>query len=128
MNASTSKQQPAMNQEHRRSQRKRAHHMIHVINAITGQPIGHVGNLSIDGMLLISNRQLPEDALFQFQFQLPSAATMKAHQLEIGVHEQWCETASVPGQFWSGFRIIDISPEDYNVLYDWVMSPGGQFD
>ena len=94
MNASTSKQQPAMSQEHRRSQRKRAHHMIHVINAITGQPIGHVGNLSIDGMLLISNRQLPEDALFQFQFQLPSAATMKAHQLEIGVHEQWCTPIS----------------------------------
>jgi hypothetical protein len=117
-----------MTSEHRRSQRKRAHHMIHVTDAITGQLVGHVGNLSTDGMLLISNRQLPEDALFQFTFQLPSGATAKTHQLEIGVHEQWCETANVPGQFWSGFRIIDIGPEDYNVLYDWVMSPGGQFD
>ena len=34
----------------------------------------------------------------------------------------------MPGQFWSGFRIIDIGAEDYNVLYDWVMSPGGQCD
>ena len=117
-----------MSTEHRRSQRKRAHHMIHVTNAITGQQIGHIGNMSIDGMLLISNQQLPEDALFQFTFSLPSGATASQHQLEIGVHEQWAETASVPGQFWSGFRIIDIGPEDYNVLYDWVMSPGGQFD
>jgi hypothetical protein len=114
--------------EHRRSQRKRAHHAIQVANAITGQQIGHVGNLSTDGMLLISSRRLPEDALFQFSFHLPSGATAQMHQLEVGMHEQWCETANVPGQFWSGFRIIDISPEDYNVLYDWVMSPGGQFD
>ena len=70
--------------------------------------------------------RLPEDALFQFQFDLPSGATAKPHQLELGVHEQWCEAANVPGQYWSGFHIIDIGPEDYNVLYDWVMSPGGQ--
>lgn len=124
---SIAKQNPAMT-EHRRSQRKRAHQMIHVMNSITGKQVGHIGNLSIDGMLLISSRQLPEDALFQFTFQLPSGATAQTHQLEIGVHEQWCETAAVPGQFWSGFRIIDIGSDDYNVLYDWVMSPGGQFD
>ena len=117
-----------MSTEHRRSQRKRARHTIPVTNAITGQQIGHIGNLSIDGMLLISNRRLPEDALFQFTFQLPSGATTQQHALEIGVHEQWCESAKVPGQFWTGFRIIDIGPEDYNVLYDWVNSPGVQFD
>ena len=54
------------------------------------------------------------------------AANRASLQLELGVHEQWCEAANVPGQYWSGFHIIDIGPEDYNVLYDWVMSPGGQ--
>lgn len=114
--------------EHRRSKRKRAHHMIQVTNSITGERIGHVGNLSIDGVLIVGNRRMPEDALFQFAFELPSGATAQQHQLEIGVHEQWCEAAASPGQFWTGFRIIDIGPEDYNVLFDWVMSPGGQFD
>ena len=127
MNRPASGKSTAMN-EHRRSQRKRAHHAIQVSNAITGQRIGHIGNLSIDGMLLISSQRLPEDALFQFFFHLPSGATAQMHQLEIGMHEQWCEAANVPGQFWSGFRIIDISPEDYNILYDWVMNLGGQFD
>lgn len=112
--------------EHRRSQRKRAHHAIQVIDSISGQQVGHIGNLSIDGMLLITSRKMPEDALFQFQFELPSGAAAKAHSLELGVHEQWSEAANVPGQYWSGFRIIDIGPDDYNVLYDWVMSPGGQ--
>lgn len=114
--------------DNRRSQRKRAQHAIQVANAVTGQEVGQIGNLSTDGMLIITHRRLPEDALFQFTFHLPNGATAQTHQLEVGVHEQWSEAANVPGQFWSGFRIIDIGPEDYNVLHDWVMSPGGQFD
>ena len=55
-----------------------------------------------------------------------SGPSGQLYQLELGVHEQWSEAANVPGQYWSGFRIIDIGPDDYNVLYDWVMSPGGQ--
>jgi hypothetical protein len=113
--------------EHRRSQRKRAHQAIQVNNAITGQQIGHVGNLSADGMLLISNRQMPDDALYQFSFHLPSP-NGHMHQLEIGAHEQWSESANVPGLFWTGFRIIDIGPEDFDVLTSWIESPGGQFD
>lgn len=114
--------------EHRRNTRKRAHHAIAVNDAIAGHQLGYVGNLSIDGMLLISGRQMPENALFQVKFELPNGATAKSHTLEIGLHEQWSETANVPGQFWTGFRIIDMGPEDYNILFDWVNSPGGQFD
>jgi hypothetical protein len=114
--------------DHRRNKRKRAHHAIAVNDAISGQQIGHVGNLSVDGMLLISSRKLPEDALFQFNFELPGGAASRPHPIELGVHEQWCEQANVPGQFWTGFRIIDIGPEDYSALCAWVTAPGGQFD
>lgn len=111
---------------HRRNERKRAHQAIPVTDTISGQSIGHIGNLSTDGMLLITSRRLPEDALFQLSFDLPGATSRRAKSLEIGVHEQWGEAANVPGQFWSGFRIIDISPDDYTILCDWVASPGGQ--
>ena len=36
------------------------------------------------------------------------------------MHEQWGEAANIPGQYWSGFRIIDIGPEDYAALADWI--------
>jgi hypothetical protein len=117
-----------MPSEHRRNLRKRAHHAIAVNDAITGQQIGHVGNLSVDGMLLISSRQLPEDALFQLTFELPETASTRLQTIEVGVHEQWCEPANVPGQFWTGFRIIDIGADDFDVLRNWVNSSGGQFE
>lgn len=112
--------------EHRRNQRKRAHRAIPVTDTITGQPIGHIGNLSTDGMLLISSRRLGEDALFQFSFDLPASTAQSTRPIQVGVHEQWAEAANVPGQFWSGFRIIDISPADFDVLNNWIAGPGGQ--
>jgi len=105
--------------EHRRSHRKRAQQAIQVTNAITGEPLGYIGNLSTDGMLLIGSRTLPDDALFQVTFQLPNG-TARPHLLEVGIHEQWGEAANIPGQYWSGFRIIDIGPEDYAALADWI--------
>jgi PilZ domain len=114
--------------EHRRSPRKRAQQAIEVTNSISGEIIGYVGNLSEDGMLLISGSAVAEDALFQFQFALQNHVTNGAPQkLEIGVHEQWHEAAAVPGQFWTGFRIIDISNDDQKVLSAWVNSPAGSY-
>lgn len=105
--------------ENRRSRRKRAPENIEVTNSLTGEMVGFVGNLSIDGMLLIANRKLPDNALFQFNFALPGAEGAPQH-IEIGVHEQWSEPAKTAGQVWSGFRIIDIAPEDRTVLSSWV--------
>jgi len=106
--------------ENRRSRRKSAGNQnIAVIDAITDEPIGFVGNLSVDGMLLVANRALPDNALFQFRFELPTEKGT-SHQFEIGMHEQWGEPASIPGQFWAGFRIIDIGFEDRAALTAWV--------
>ena len=112
--------------ENRRSRRKRVKLGIEVTDALTGQLIGHVGNLSADGMLLIANRAVPDNALFQFSFDLPDARGVARH-FEIGVHEQWSEAARSPGQYWAGFRIIDIGAEDLKALDDFISSPGGQF-
>lgn len=105
--------------EHRKSRRRGTRLVIPVTNAITGQTIGQLGNLSLDGMLLIAKQRLREDALFQFAFELPGpdGATRR---LELGTHEQWTEPAGMPGCYWSGFRIIDIANEDRSVLGAWI--------
>jgi hypothetical protein len=113
--------------EHRRSRRKRVQTRIEVHDAMADQAIGYIGNLSSEGMLLISRRALRADALFQFTFRLPGSGGAPSHRAEIGVHEQWSEPASGAGQYWTGFRIIDISPEDQQALDAWVNVAGGQF-
>lgn len=111
--------------EHRRAKRKPPDEAIQVVNAMTGAIIGRVGNLSINGMMLVADAPFREDALFQFLFQLPDGKGGKS-ALEVGMHEQWTEAANVPGQHWAGFRIIDIAPHDAEILEAWVEREGAK--
>ena len=105
--------------EHRRSPRKPPGVIIQVTNVMTGEMIGRLGNISAEGMMLVGNRAVIEDALYQLSFHLPDEHG-RLHPIEVGVHEQWTENANVPGQQWVGFRIIDIAPTDGAVLRDWL--------
>lgn len=109
-----------MSSEHRRNKRKRADVIVQVTNAITGEVMGRVGNLSTDGMMLVASKPVREDALYQVSFQLPGVA----HTMEVGLHEMWSEPANVPGQFWAGFHFIDIGDSDEAALMRWLNGAG----
>lgn len=103
---------------HRRSKRRAVETSIPVINTMTGQVIGQIANLSVDGMMLIASKPIRSNALYQFSFHLEDARGTPV-QLEVGCHEQWSETAQT-GQYWAGFRIIDIATRDLDLLSAWV--------
>ena len=105
--------------EHRRAPRIRVGEAIQVTNAITGEIAGRVGNLSLDGMMLVANRPAREDTLYQLSFNLADDRG-RMHTLEIGMHEQWTESANVPGQHWVGLRFIDIGSDEQAVLNAWL--------
>jgi PilZ domain len=105
--------------ELRRSKRKMVDQTIQVTDAMTGAVMGRIGNLSIDGMMLIANQELRENALFQVLFHLRDDHG-HAVPVEVGMHEQWSEPGAAPGQYWAGFRIIDIAPRDFEVLKKWI--------
>ncbi|MEO6967212.1 MAG: PilZ domain-containing protein [Rhodanobacteraceae bacterium] len=108
--------------EQRRALRKRALEPIEVSDALTGDNIGRIGNLSHDGMMLICRRVLNEDALYQLRFRLTDNAG-RTHLLEAGVHELWSEPAAVPDQHWAGLRIIAMSDADDTILNEWLDQP-----
>ena len=105
----------------RRNPRKPVEDHLPVQNTITNQPMGRVGNLSIDGMMLILSLRPREDALYQVSFPLPGAQG-HPQPIEVGIHETWTEEASVPGQVWSGFEIIDIAEQDRQRLQRYLDS------
>ncbi len=103
----------------RRSVRKRARDAIMVINAMTGETLGRIGNLSVDGMMLITPQPLPEGRLYQLQFMLASAER-HPRRLEIGIQCMWSDAARTDRTYWTGCRIIDIAPAERDILADWV--------
>ncbi|RDS82917.1 PilZ domain-containing protein [Dyella monticola] len=106
--------------EQRRAPRKRPDYAVTVTDVITGQPLGHVGNLSSNGMLLISHHAPRSEAIYQVNLPLPAHdGSMPA--IEVGIQEQWHEPAATPGQIWSGYRIIAIGTSDAAHLERWLL-------
>ncbi len=106
----------------RRAERKRASFTALVTDVISGEPIGHLGNLSSTGLLLISAQAPRSEALYQVSLTLPSAgrALIQSQPIEAGIQEQWHEPAASPGQIWAGYRIVAISDADAARLDGWL--------
>lgn len=110
--------------EHRKSQRYRLETRISVQNALTGECEGVLGNLSTDGLMLIADHPLSEEALFQFAFTLDDGVS-GPRSIEVGAQCLWCDNAASAGTFWAGFKIVDVSALDVSYIQS-VLSFAGR--
>ncbi|WP_426702021.1 PilZ domain-containing protein [Rhodanobacter sp. Col0626] len=106
----------------RRAERKRAATNAIVTDVISGMPLGHLGNLSSSGMLLISEREPRSEALYQVSLSLPGSGRLltQSQPIELGIQEQWHEPAASSGQVWAGYRIVAITDTDAARLESWL--------
>lgn len=116
-----------MNAEFRRARRRRVIEQIEVVDSMTETVIGHLGNLSESGVLLIAHVPLREEALYQWRFNLPHPGG-GAVAVECGAHLLWLDRASAPGQWWAGARFILLSKADTESVTSWIESPGGSYE
>lgn len=106
-----------MGAESRRMPRRTVAGLTEVVDVMTEETIGHLGNLSVGGMLLIASVPLAEDALYQLRFSLPDS---DGPSLEVGAHVLWRDDASAPGQSWVGLRFLGLAPQATRSLREWV--------
>ena len=111
--------------EFRRSRRRQVAEVIHVTDAMTEMVIGHLGNVSDTGMLVMCNAPLVNDALYQLRLALPDGPLKLP--LEVGAHLLWRDQASAPGQSWTGFRFITMSEQQMTQLRRWIDAPGSLY-
>ena len=102
----------------RRAPRRPVTESVPVIDVMTDEVIGQLGNLSESGMLLIASVPLVEDALYQLRSHLSGRGL--ASPVSVGVHLLWTVAANTPGQSWCGFRFLTISDEQRGHIRDWV--------
>lgn len=114
-----------MNSESRRAKRREVGRSVEVTDAMTEAVVGRLGNLSQTGMLMIAHLPMMDDALFQLKFSLPEDGGFD-REIEVGAHHLWTEPGPAPGQFWAGFRFIDMDPKDSEFLQGWVEAPGSR--
>jgi|SRR5690606_13081501 len=110
---------PQSSVDSRHKPRREVDGRIDVLDCMTGQVIGRVGNISESGMLLLAGIPLRGDALYQLRFNL-AAAGEPACPIEVGAHLLWLEPGRSQGRAWAGLHFIHLSSRHRKALLDWI--------
>jgi hypothetical protein len=105
--------------EQRRGPRIQIEEQVEVSDTNSGRTLGQLVNLSSEGLMLVGANCVAPGTVYQLSVPLNSSA--KVEPLLIGAESLWCSDANDSGFYWTGFQIIDISPEHRAVLQRIVL-------
>jgi hypothetical protein len=97
-------------QERREFPRKRTTSLLEVVDVNTNEQVGNVVDISLAGLMLICNREIEDNSVFQLALKMPEDYEGDG-RIEFGAEVLWAEISGDSNQFWVGFHIIDISVE-----------------
>lgn len=110
--------------EQRRLPRKKVAENLEIIDPVTGQNLGSLINITVEGFLLYSLNPMESGAVFQLDMPLPRPID-GFDKVTFGAEVVWSSMVKETQSHWSGFRIIDISPSHKKVIdrmiEDWEL-------
>ena len=104
----------------RKLERKELSQAIAVMDTINGGVFGELVNVTTEGLMLMTDREIETQAIFQLALQLPEPIK-GTNQIVLGADCLWCRRAENFYRYWAGFQIIDASDkalEQIEVLID----------
>jgi len=98
----------------RRIERHQLPYFLKVFNSVTDKPIGFIGNVSEDGLMLISQLPMMVGAEFGLRLKIPIGDG--CHQvIDLWACCLWCHEDATPQHFDAGFTLLR-SPPEYGQL------------
>jgi len=85
-----------------------------ILDANSGNVLGQLVNLSVDGLMSVSPRGI--DGATVYQVRIALLVGDQSVEIQLGIESLWCEDANESGAYWTGFQIIDVSPEHQEIL------------
>ena len=85
-----------------------------IFDAHSGEAIGQIVNLSIEGLMMMSPSPVRPGTVLQLR--IPLHCCEKTIEIQVGVESLWCDDTDESGLCWTGFQIIDISPEHREII------------
>lgn len=98
----------------RRIERHQLPYFLRVFNRFTDKPIGYLGNVSEEGLMLISPLPLLVGATFELRLKIPGRDG-QLHQIDLTARCQWCNEDVTPNTYDSGFVLLQ-PPTEYAAL------------
>lgn len=103
----------------RRIERHQLPYFLQVFNRLTDKPIGFLGNVSEDGLMLVSQLPMMVDVDFELRFKVPGADGT-FHAIDITATCLWSHEDINPQHYDSGFSVLQAS-EGYGQLINLLV-------
>ena len=103
----------------RKLERKELNQPITIIDTINGGDFGELVNVTIEGMMLITDKEIPTHSIFQLALQLP-VDIQGSQSIELGADCLWCRKVENFHRYWAGFHVIDLSPKAKHQLEELI--------
>jgi hypothetical protein len=97
-------------QERRKVQRKNLMAYSQVFDLYTGHLLGYLGDLHLQGAMVIGEKLLEENTNLTLAIELPELLNTAASRITIPVRVAWCQPDISPEFFNIGFEFSEVKP------------------
>lgn len=112
-----------MPQEKRKKKRTHLIDYLEIIDNETGSVIGHLADISHQGIMMVGQEPIAVNKVFSFRLQLPATFT-SSNMIDFKVHSLWCKKDVNPAFYVSGFKFSEIAADEIKILTDLINSYG----
>lgn len=92
----------------RKFERAELNQPITIVDTINGGSFGELINVSVDGIMVMTQNEIPTHSIYQLALELPIDIE-GSRRVELGADCLWCRKAENFHRYWAGFQIIDTS-------------------
>jgi hypothetical protein len=103
-------------QERRKSQRKNLMAYNQVFDLYGGHLLGYLGDLHLQGAMVIGQRFLEDNAEITLAIELPVLPSVTLSRITIPARAVWCQQDISPEFFNVGFEFKEVTPEQSSII------------
>lgn len=90
----------------RKLERAELNQPITIKDTINGGNFGELINVSVEGIMVMTENEIPTHSIYQLLLELPIELE-GSKRVEVGADCLWCRKAENFHRYWAGFQIID---------------------
>jgi len=103
-------------QERRKVQRKNLMAYTQVFDLTGGFLLGYLGDLHLNGAMVIGNKEMTENAEITLAIELPDLPNIGMSRITLPARVAWCQQDISPDFFNVGFEFKEVTPSQNKVI------------
>jgi hypothetical protein len=112
-----------MNEDRRKFKRRYLMYYSRVFDRQTGSLLGHVVDITPEGIMLISEKPLEVNRQYKLRMELPDEITNRP-KLDFDAHSVWNSKDVNPDFYDTGFRLLNVPQEDVAIIERMITDYG----